>query len=118
MAVQEGLITEDNAKLRYKIQRNLIKKQLEAQQALECYQARMSKDFDKHVKPQSFQIGDLVCAVRRLIIMTKHTGNKFMPKWDGPYIVKEVYMNSTYKIVNQEGLRINPINKFLKTFYA
>ncbi|KAA0055593.1 uncharacterized protein E5676_scaffold29G00110 [Cucumis melo var. makuwa] len=37
-------------------------KRLEAQQALECYQARMSKAFDKHVKPRSFQVGDLELA--------------------------------------------------------
>ncbi|TYK23213.1 uncharacterized protein E5676_scaffold142G002450 [Cucumis melo var. makuwa] len=35
----------------------------EAQQALECYQARMSKAFDKHVKPRSFQVVDLVLAL-------------------------------------------------------
>ncbi|XP_038885779.1 uncharacterized protein LOC120076069 [Benincasa hispida] len=97
----------------------LDEKRLEAQQALECYQARMSKAFDKHVKPRFFQVGDLVIAVRRPIITTRHTGNKFTPKWDGPYVVKEVYTNGAYKIVDQDGLRIGPINgKFLKKFYA
>lgn len=119
MAVQEGLTTEDNVKLRLQELEALDEKRLEAQQALECYQARMSKAFDKHVKPRSFQVGDLVLAVRRPIITTRHTGNKFTPKWDGPYIVKEVYTNGAYKIVDQDGLRIGPINgKFLKKFYA
>ncbi|XP_038885991.1 uncharacterized protein LOC120076296 [Benincasa hispida] len=57
MSVQEGLTTEDNAKLRLQELEALNEKQLEAQQALECYQARMSKAFDKHVKPRSFQVG-------------------------------------------------------------
>ena len=86
---------------------------------MECYQARMSKALDKNVKPRSFQIGDLVLVVRRPIITTRHTGNKSTHKWDGPYVVKEVYTNGAYKIIDQDGLRIGPINgKFLKRFYA
>ncbi|TYK02888.1 uncharacterized protein E5676_scaffold968G00270 [Cucumis melo var. makuwa] len=100
MAVQEELTIEDNVKLRLQELEALDEKRLEAQQALECYQARMSKAFDKHVKPRSFQVGDLVLAVRRPIVTTRHTGNKFTPKWDGPYIVKEVYINGAYKIVD------------------
>ncbi|KAA0059653.1 uncharacterized protein E5676_scaffold886G00800 [Cucumis melo var. makuwa] len=119
MAIQEGLTTEDNAKLRLQELEALDEKRLEAQQALECYQARMSKAFDKQVRPRSFQVGDLVLVVRRPIIMTRHTGNKFTPKWDGPYIVKAVFTNGAYKIIDQDGLRIGPINeKFLKKFYA
>ncbi|KAA0031666.1 uncharacterized protein E6C27_scaffold139G004460 [Cucumis melo var. makuwa] len=97
----------------------LDEERLEAQQALECYQARMSKAFDKHVKPRSFLVGELVLAIRRPIITTRHTGNKFTSKWDGPYIVKEVYTNGAYKIVDRDKLKIGPINgKFLKNFYA
>ena len=119
MAIQEGLTTEDNARLRLQELEALDEKRLEAQQALECYQARMSKAFEKQVRPRSFQVGDLVLAVRRPIITTRHTGNKFTPKWDGPYIVKEVFTNGAYKIIDQDGLRIGPINgKFLKKFYA
>ncbi|KAA0060042.1 uncharacterized protein E6C27_scaffold160G00010 [Cucumis melo var. makuwa] len=54
MAMQEGLTTEDNVKLHLQELGALDEKRLEAQQALECYQARMSKTFDKHVKPRSF----------------------------------------------------------------
>ncbi|TYK19638.1 uncharacterized protein E5676_scaffold242G00250 [Cucumis melo var. makuwa] len=119
MAIQEGLTTEDNARLCLQELEALDEKRLEAQQALECYQARMSKAFDKQVRPRSFQVGDLVLAVRRPIIMTRHTENKFTPKWDGPYIVKEVFTNGAYKIIDQDGLRIGLINdKFLKKFYA
>ncbi|KAA0063076.1 uncharacterized protein E6C27_scaffold468G001940 [Cucumis melo var. makuwa] len=119
MAIQEGLTTKDNARLRLQELEALDEKRLEAQQALKCYQARMSKAFDKQVRPRSFQVGDLVLAVRRPIITTRHTGNKFTPKWDGPYIAKEVFTNGAYKIIDQDGLRIGPINgKFLKKFYT
>ncbi|KAG5221971.1 ty3-gypsy retrotransposon protein [Salix suchowensis] len=44
---------------------------------------------------------------------------QFLSKWDGPYVVQEVYTNGAYKIVDENGLRIGPINgKFLKRYYA
>ncbi|KAA0059892.1 uncharacterized protein E5676_scaffold184G001030 [Cucumis melo var. makuwa] len=79
MTVQEGLTTEVNVKLRLQELEAFDEKRLEAQQALKCYQARMSKVFDKHVKPHSFKVGDLVLAIRRSIITMKHTENKFTP---------------------------------------
>ncbi|KAK4580976.1 hypothetical protein RGQ29_024579 [Quercus rubra] len=73
----------------------------------------------KIVKPRSFQVGDLVLAVQRPIITTHRIGNKFTSKWDGPYVVQEVYTNGAYKLIDNDGVRINPINgKFLKHFYA
>ena len=91
MTIQENLTTEDNAKLHLQELEALDKKRLKAQHELECYQARMSKAFDKHIKPRSFQVGDLVLAVRRSIITTRHTKNKFTPKWDGRYIVRSLH---------------------------
>ncbi|KAL0405767.1 UNVERIFIED_CONTAM: hypothetical protein Slati_3890600 [Sesamum latifolium] len=119
IAIQEGLTKEENAHIRLEELEALDEKRLEAQQRLECYQARLSKAFNKKVRPRSFQVGDLVLAVRRPIITTHRTGNKFLPKWDGPYVVKEAYTNGAYKLVAEDGLRIGPINgKFLKRYYA
>ena len=83
------------------------------------YQARLSSAFNKRVKPRSFQVGDLVLVVRRPIITTHRTSNKFTSKWDGLYVVQEVYTNGAYKLIDNDGVRIGPINgKFLKCFYA
>jgi len=42
-------------------------------------------------------------------------GNKFTPKWDGPYVIHEVYLNGAYKVVDTEGVWVEPINGgFLK----
>ncbi|KAK2996611.1 hypothetical protein RJ639_025390, partial [Escallonia herrerae] len=98
----EGLTSEDNARLCLEELEALDEKRLEAQQRLECYQARLSRAFNKRVRPRSFTVGDLVLAVRRPIITTHRTGNKFTSKWDGPYVVKEVYTNGAYKIVDQD----------------
>ncbi|KAL3498667.1 hypothetical protein ACH5RR_041399, partial [Cinchona calisaya] len=92
---------------------------LEAQQRLECYQARLSKAFNKRVRLRSFQIGDIVLAVRRPIILAHGGQRKFVSKWDGPYVVQEVYTNGSYKLIAEDGLRIGPINgKYLKRYYA
>ncbi|XP_073152772.1 uncharacterized protein [Henckelia pumila] len=115
ITIQEGLTEEENACLRLEELEALDEKKLEAQQRLECYQARLSRAFNKKVRSRSFQVGDLVLAVRRPIITTHQTGNKFTSKWDGPYVVKEVYTNGAYRLVAEDGLRIGPINgKFLK----
>ncbi|CAM8911138.1 unnamed protein product [Rhodiola kirilowii] len=119
IAIQEGLSSDENDKLRLAELEALDEKRLQAQQSLQCYQARLSRAFNKKVRPLSFQKGDLVLAVRRPIITSHKTGSKFKAKWDGPYVVQEAYTNGAYKIVDQEGLRVGPINgKFLKRYYS
>ncbi|KAL0404037.1 UNVERIFIED_CONTAM: hypothetical protein Sradi_2044500 [Sesamum radiatum] len=77
IAIQKGLTKEENARLQLEELKALDEKRLEAQQRLECYQARLSKSFNKKVRLRSFQVGDLVLAVRRPIIIIHRTGNKF-----------------------------------------
>ncbi|PIN19915.1 hypothetical protein CDL12_07407 [Handroanthus impetiginosus] len=103
IAIQEGLTEEENARLH-----------LEELEALDRKRA-----FNKKVRSRSFQVGDLVLVVRRPIIITHRTGNKFTSKWDGPYVIKEIYTNGSYKLITEDGLRIGPISgKFLKRYYA
>jgi hypothetical protein len=46
-------------------------------------------------------------------------GNKFLSKWNDPFMVQEVYTNEAYKIIDENGLRIGSVNdKFLKRYYA
>ncbi|KAL0358197.1 UNVERIFIED_CONTAM: hypothetical protein Scaly_1505400 [Sesamum calycinum] len=73
---------------------------------------------DEKVRPRLFQIGELVLAMRQPIALTQRMGNKFMSKWDNPYVVKEIYTNGAYKLVDKGGLWIGTINgKFLKRYY-
>ncbi|XP_074283795.1 uncharacterized protein LOC141608333 [Silene latifolia] len=119
IAIQEGLTDDENDKLRLAELEALDEKRLEAQQKLQCYQARLSRAFNKKVRPRSFQVGDLVLAVRRPIITSHKPVGKFTSKWDGPYVVQEVYTNGAYKIVDEDGVRVGPINgKFLKRYYS
>ena len=115
IAIQEGLTNKENAQLRLEELEALDEKRLEA----ECYQARLSRAFNKKVKPRSFQQGDLVLAVQSPINTLHKIGNKFTSKWDGPYVVQKIYTNGAYKIVDKNRIRVGPINaKFLKRYYV
>ena len=83
---------------------------LEAQQNLECYQARLSRAFNKKVCLRFFQVGYQVLPVRRPILTSHKSGGKFTSKWDGPYAIQEAYSSDAYKLVDADGLRIGPIN--------
>ncbi|XP_070035452.1 uncharacterized protein [Nicotiana tomentosiformis] len=112
------LSEEENACLRLEELESLDEKILEDQQSLECYQAHLSRAFIKKVHLRSFQVGDQVLAVRRPIITSHKSGGKFTSKWDGPYVVQEIYSSRAYKLVDANGMRIGPINgKFLKRYY-
>ncbi|KAM2914080.1 hypothetical protein COP2_044651 [Malus domestica] len=118
MAIQEDLTEEENAKLRLQELETLDERRLEAQQHLECYQARLSKAFNKKVCPRSFQTEDLVLALRMPIITTHKKKSKFTSKWDEPYVIQEVYTNGAYLIMAEDGLKIGLINgRFLKHYY-
>jgi len=66
----------------------------------------------------SFQVGDQVLALKRPIIMSHKTGSEFAPNWEGPHVVREVYSNSAYKIIDGQELRVGLINdKFLKHYF-
>ncbi|XP_069145693.1 uncharacterized protein [Solanum lycopersicum] len=71
LAIQEGLTEEENARLRLAELEALDEKSLEAQQNLECYQARLSRAFNKKVRLRCFEVGDQVLIVIRPII-TSH----------------------------------------------
>ncbi|XP_070050665.1 uncharacterized protein [Nicotiana tomentosiformis] len=49
--IQEELIDVENARLRLEELESLDEKRLEAQQSLECYQARLSRSFNKKGAP-------------------------------------------------------------------
>jgi len=90
---------------------SLDEKPLQAQQRIELYLARISKAFNKKVKERIFQTRDLVLAVRRPMVMTHKTKDKFLPKWEGPFMVETAYSNGAYHLANPNGdTLMMPIN--------
>ena len=115
----EKLTEDQTAKMRLRKLDGLEEKWFQALQKLEAYQARMSRAFDKCVK-RSFKEGDLVLTVIRPMNTTHRMKGKFEPKWEGPYIVKDVYSIGAYRIISPDGEYCPPsVNgKFLKRYYA
>ncbi|KAL0291377.1 UNVERIFIED_CONTAM: hypothetical protein Sangu_2534800 [Sesamum angustifolium] len=119
IAIQEGLTEEENARIRLEELEALDEKRLEAQQRLECYQARLSRAFNKKVRLRSFQVGDLVLAVRRPIITTHRTGKQIFAKVGWSVCCQKKPTQIVHILIAENGLRIGPINgKFLKRYYA
>ena len=72
---QEGLTEEKNARLRLVKLEALHEKRLEAQKNLECYQARLSRAFNKKVPLRCFKVRDQVLMVRRPIFTSHKSGS-------------------------------------------
>jgi len=53
---------------------------LQAQQQIELYQALIFEAFNKKVKEQTFKKDDIVLVVRKSMVMTHKTKEKFQPK--------------------------------------
>jgi ribonuclease HI len=120
VAIHENLTEDEAAEIRFEELDGLEEKRLHALQKLEAYQARVSRAFDKRLKRRSFKQGDLVLAVIRPMNVTHRMQGKFEPKWEGPYIIKDVYSSGAYRIISPDGEYCPPpVNgKFLKRYYA
>lgn len=78
----------------------------------------MSIAFNKRKRIRSFQIGEKVLVISKPIIVTWKIGHKFTSKMDGPYMVQEVYLGGAHKLVDENSVRVSPINgKFLKIYH-
>ena len=74
--------------------------------------------YDKKVKPKLYQMGEQVL-LRESAHENVH-GDKFRPKWSGPYIIHQVWNNGSYKLRETNSPRIlrTPINgDRLKKYY-
>ena len=76
------MTNEEKHRLRLQELEALDDKRLKAQQQIELYQARITRAFNKKVKERTFKKGDLVLAVRRPMVMTYKTKEKFQPQWE------------------------------------
>ncbi|KAL8155563.1 hypothetical protein AgCh_000811 [Apium graveolens] len=71
---------------------------------MEKYKQKTREHFSKTSRVKNFQVGDLVLRDTEASDST-NTG-KLMPKWEGPYKVKEVLRPGTYKLMNMDGSEV------------
>ena len=91
-------------------QLNLIdEKRLTALCHGQLYQQRMARAFNKKVRPREVQVGDLV--LRKILKINPDSRGKFVPKYEGPYIVKKVFSGGSMLITDMDGQELpSPIN--------
>ncbi|XP_049347808.1 uncharacterized protein LOC125812345 [Solanum verrucosum] len=88
LAIQEGLTEEENARLRLAELEALDEKRLEAQQNLECYQARLSRAFNKS-SLEVFPSWRPSSRSKKTHHYFAQVWGKFTSKWDGPILYKK-----------------------------
>jgi hypothetical protein len=85
----------------------------------QSHQQKIKEAFDKKVKKEYFQLGDLVLkwdAQRK----DKGKHGKFEALWVGPFKISEVLQNNTFKLQNLEDVEFpgGPVNgNFLKRYF-
>ncbi|XP_026410377.1 protein NYNRIN-like [Papaver somniferum] len=68
----------------------LDSRRIKAEEHAQAYGRRISRAYDKVVKPRVFQIGDLVLKTAKHI-QQDMSAPKFSTKWEGPYLITRAY---------------------------
>ena len=117
----KGLITDDDYRISWLQELVLLDERRQvACDHLRVYQQRMSRSYNKKVKPGSFELGDLVLRENPKNQQQRTQKGKFEPNWLGPYIITAVYGSGAYQLSTTEGEVLKePINTLhLKRFYS
>ncbi|PKI74256.1 hypothetical protein CRG98_005377 [Punica granatum] len=67
----------------------------------QCYQQRMARTFNKKVRPREFSPGNLV--LQKVLHIAPDSRSKFAYKYDGPFIVKEVFDGGAIILNDMDG---------------
>ncbi|KAG8500943.1 hypothetical protein CXB51_002865 [Gossypium anomalum] len=91
-------------------QLNLIEeKRLKAIRHGQMYQKRMIRAYDKKVRPREFHEGDHV--IKKILPIQKDFKGKWMPNWEGPYVVKKAFSGGALILTEMDGKSLpNPVN--------
>ena len=105
-------------RLRFK-QLNLIdERRLTAICHHQLYQSRITKAYNKKVKPRVFKEGDLV--LKKISLASGEDQSKQAPNYKGPYVVKKAFSRETLILTNMDGKDLpGPVNSdIVKKYYA
>nr|XP_033517118.1 uncharacterized protein LOC117281389 [Nicotiana tomentosiformis] len=81
------------------------------------YQNRMASAFNKRVKPRQFTPGNLV--MKKIFPHQKEAKGKFIPNWQGPYVVHQVLSGGALILAEMDGrVSTKPTNSdTIKRYY-
>ncbi|KAG8483053.1 hypothetical protein CXB51_021946 [Gossypium anomalum] len=97
-------------KLSFALLLNLIEeKRQRAIRHGQMYQKRIMQAYDKKVRPREFHEGDLV--LKKIFPIQKDFRGKWMPNWEGPYVVKKAFSGGALILTKMDGKSLpNPVN--------
>jgi len=70
----------------------------------QLYQRRVKRAFDKKVRPIEFQEGELV--MKKIITVQRDNRGKWMPNYEGPYVVKKTLPGGALILTKMDGGRV------------
>ena len=84
------------------------------------YRQRMTEAYGRTTKERVFAEGQLVLKIVDQIKRGMTGPSKFLPKWEGPFVVREAHASGYYHLAQMDGKDLmDPINgKWLKSYYA
>ena len=93
---------QENAELVIKDMDTVDELRESASICIASYQRRLENSYNKRVKPQMFQSGDLV--LRKVFENTADPAvGKFQPNWEGPYLVTRADESGSYALDKLNG---------------
>lgn len=66
------------------------------------YKRKMAKYHDAHITEKGFKEGELVLRNAQIKCISQTKG-KLYPKWEGPYVLKEVIQLGTHRLTYKDG---------------
>ena len=75
----------------------------------QMYQKRMIKAFNKKVRCQEYQVGDLV--IKRIILPQGDPRGKWTPTYEGPFVIKNIFSGGARNLTTMDGDDLpHPVN--------
>ena len=100
-------------------QLNLIdEKRLTAVCHGQTYQKRMIKAFNKKVRRQVYQVGDLM--IKRIIFPQSDPRGKWTPTYEGPFVIKKIFSGGAMILttMDDDDLPLPANANIVKRYYA
>ena len=74
---------------------------------MQNYLKKVKRWHDKRIQKHEFKVGDYVLLYNSYF---RFFAGKLLSKWEGPYVIEEVYWSTTIKINNSEGTNPKVLN--------
>ncbi|XP_070034237.1 uncharacterized protein [Nicotiana tomentosiformis] len=116
--IEAGIEDTDWVKSRLEQLSLIDDKRLEAVCFGQLYQQRMTRAYNKKVRPRQFDVGQLV--LKLIFPHQEEAKGKFTPNWQGPYLIKKVLSKGALYLVDIEGkvTDISVNGDAVKRYYA